>query len=401
MKDARADVLIVGAGIIGAGIASALSRQGLDVVLVDPGAGEGSSAGNAGLVVPSYVVPMSTPENLWAGVRSLGSRSAAVTFGWPLGLQTVRWLTRFTLACRAPRVRRDTAVLHRLARESLELYDEMRAGGLDLGLRRRGWLWLLTGSEQTALTKTVEKLRVAGAVCEPVDADGAHTLQPNLGRAVTGGVWFPHESVMDPAHATQVLLEDAIAHGARLVPERVVAVDSRGPTVRTVRTQSRSLEADQFVIATGAASRDTGRLFGVRVPIEPGYGWSVTLDDPSGLLEHALMGVEKHVVISPLPGRIRVTGGMRFGGRGGNRSRDGDITALRAAAEVLVPQLGDLAVVRTWQGARPMTPSGLPIVRRVDARNLVIAAGHGPLGVTLAPSTVKAVTRELVRSPPR
>ena len=400
MKDASA-VLIVGAGIIGAGIASALSRQGADVVLVDPDPGEGSSAGNAGLVVPSYATPMSTPENLRTGVRSLGSRSAAVTFERPLGLQTVLWMARFTMACRTRRVRRDTAVLHRLARQSLELYDEMREDGLDLGLRQRGWLWLLTGSDQTSVTRTVEGLRVAGAVCEPVDADEAHALQPNLSRAVMGGVWFPHESVMDPAQATQTLLQDAIAHGARLVPERVVGVDSRGQTVRAVRTQSRSLDADQFVIATGAASRDTGRLFGVRVPIEPGYGWSVTLDDPSGLLEHALMGVEDHVVISPLPGRIRVTGGMRFGGRGGNQPRDDDIKALRAAAEVLVPQLRDLAVVSKWQGARPMTPSGLPIVRRVDARNLVIAAGHGPLGVTLAPSTVKTAMRELLRRPPR
>ncbi|GAB3288225.1 NAD(P)/FAD-dependent oxidoreductase [Parasphingorhabdus pacifica] len=397
MSTSNADIVIVGAGIVGAGLASALSRRGADVVLVDPHIGEGASAGNAGMVVPSYATPMSTPENLRTAVRSFGSRSAAVNFAWPLGARTLGWMGQFALACRTRRVKRDTAVLHRLASESLQLYKQMCDEGLDLGVRECGWLWLTTDrAEKSSLTRTVHGLREAGAVCEQMGADEAREVQAGLGPSVAGGVWFPHESVLDPAKATTALIEDAVEHGARVIREEVVGVHREGTEVRTVRTRSHVLSSDQFVIAAGAASRDVGRLFGVRVPIEPGYGWSVTLDDHAGVLRHALMSVEDHVVISPLPGRVRITGGMQFGGRGGSRPRDSDVRALRVAAETVMPPLGDLPKESAWQGARPMTASGLPIVRRAGATNIVIAAGHGPLGMTLAPSTVRAAARELL-----
>lgn len=401
MSTANADVLIVGGGIVGAGLASTLSRRGLDVVLVDPHVGEGASAGNAGMVVPSYATPMSTPENLGTAVRSLGSRSAAVNFGWPLGVRTLGWMGRFALTCRPRRVKRDTAVLHRLASESLDLYRQMRDEGLDLGVRECGWLWLTTSQEQSSLSRTIRGLRQAGAICEQMGADEVHEVQSGLGPSVAGGVWFPHESVLDPAKATSTLLDDAVEHGARIVREEVGGVHREGNGVAAVRAGGHVLSAEQFVVAAGAASRDVGRLFGVRVPIEPGYGWSVTLDDHAGVLRHALMSVEDHVVISPLPGRVRVTGGMQFGGRGGRRPRSGDIRDLRRAAETVMPSLGALPEESRWQGARPMTASGLPIVRRAGATNIVVAAGHGPLGMTLAPSTVRTAARELLGGPSR
>lgn len=397
MSSSHAEILIVGAGVIGAGLASSLSRRGVDVTLVDPQPTEGASAGNAGMVVPSYATPMSTPENLGTALRSFGGHSAAVTFALPLDLRSLAWMGRFALACRPGRVERDTAILHRLAAESTRLYEQWRDEGLDLGVRECGWLWLTTDSAgQASLDRTVRGLRAAGATCELKSSGETHQMQGGLGESVTGGVWFPRESVLDPAKVTRALLEDAEKHGTQVVREEVIGAWREGEHVRAVRTRSRVLSADQFVIAAGAASRDVGRRFGVNVPIEPGYGWSVTLDDPAGSLQHALMSVDDHVVISPLPGRVRITGGMRFGGRGGAQPRPSDVRALRAAAEAVAPRLRELPEESAWQGARPMTASGLPIVERAGRTNIVVAAGHGPLGMTLAPSTVRAATSELL-----
>lgn len=148
----------------------------------------------------------------------------------------------------------------------------------------------------------------------------------------------------------------------------------------------------------GASSRETGKALGVRVPVEPGYGWSVTLEDQDRSVSRALMGMEDHVVISPMPERVRITGGMRFGGMRIAVPADSDISALRQGAEALLPELRHLPELSRWQGARPMTASGVPIIGQRKYENLTVAAGHGPLGVTLAPVTVDKVHEIVERS---
>ncbi|HYH35096.1 MAG TPA: FAD-dependent oxidoreductase [Nocardioides sp.] len=389
-------VVVVGAGIIGAAVARDLAASGRRVTVLDTSPGTGSTAGNAGLVVPSYATPMSTPENLLAGLRSLGRPSAPLTFALPLGPATVGWLLRFVLACRPARVRRDTAELHRLARWSHDAYHAMQRDGLDLGLRRAGWLWASSVEPPDGLRRTAERLRRAGATCEVLDAPGARALEPGLGDVVTSGLWFPEESVLDPGRASAALLADAVARGARLRTEKVVGVERRGRRVHAVRTDHGVIEAERFVLATGARVRGTARLFGLRVPVQPGYGWSVTLGGGRDVVQHALMDLERHVVISPMGDQVRITGGMEFGGRPGSPPRSAALEHLREAGFTLVPGLRRLEQVDAWRGARPMTPSGLPVVgRRRGAPNVVVAAGHGPLGITLAPSTARRVVEVL------
>jgi D-amino-acid dehydrogenase len=108
------------------------------------------------------------------------------------------------------------------------------------------------------------------------------------------------------------------------------------------------------------------------------------------------MGIEDHVVVNPGPREVRLTGGMRFGGAPGQAPPPDQLSALRASAERLLPRLADVTLPgEGWMGARPMTASGLPIVRRVSPTT-VVATGHGTLGMTLAPATGEQVRRLLV-----
>lgn len=400
MSHEIADVAIIGAGIIGSGIASALSRQGLDVILIDPAPGLGSSLGNAGLVVPSYSTPMSTPGNLWEGIRTFGSEHAPVTFARPLPLATMKFLASFAAACRPVRVQRDTAKLHQMATASLAGYKSLQENGLDLGMQVSGWLWLSTTADsRTAMQEDAQRMQAAGASCQVVNRQEASELQGVLGERVSGGIWFPEEAYLDPAEASRRWLEDAIAHGATLINEELTGSQGNGEKITALETSTGTVQAKQVVLATGAYSRQVGKLLGIQVPVESGYGWSVTLHDPENQVERALMGMEDHVVISPFKDRVRLTGGMRFGGSDGSNPRDEDIRALRKHAEVVVPGLAGLEEDFRWQGARPMTASGVPLIKRMGKENLVVAAGHGPLGVTLAPvtveETVKLVTQGL------
>lgn len=392
-------VLVVGGGIVGSATALALARAGYQTTVVDPAPGAGASAGNAGLVVPSYATPMSTPANLGAGLRALGGGGGGPALALPLGPATASWLVRFALACRPGRVRRDTVRLHRLAQESHEAYYRLQSEGLDLRLRRAGWLWVTTRGSAGRLAADAARLRAAGATCDVVDADGVRALEPAVGGPARAGLWFPDESVVDPSRACAALLGAAVEGGAVVRATSVLEVDRREGRVRSVLTGQGRLEVDHVVLATGASTRAVGRMFGVRAPVEPGYGWSLTLAG-GGVVQRALMDLDDHVVISPFGDAVRVTGGMEFGGRPGASPRPEALQHLRDVATRLVPRLAELEEVRSWRGARPMTPSGVPVVgRRRGTANVVVAAGHGPLGVTLAPSTAAGVLAVLGSTP--
>jgi D-amino-acid dehydrogenase len=102
------------------------------------------------------------------------------------------------------------------------------------------------------------------------------------------------------------------------------------------------------------------------------------------------MGADEHIVVSPGGSAVRVSGGMQFGGRPTSVADPAAIADLRSAAERLLPSLRALPTGTAWHGARPMTPSGLPIVGPLG-RNVVAATGHGTLGMTLAPATGRLV----------
>ncbi|MGP5391260.1 NAD(P)/FAD-dependent oxidoreductase [Glutamicibacter arilaitensis] len=388
----RADVAVIGAGIIGAGIASRLSRDGLDVVVIDPAPGRGSSLGNAGLIVPSYSTPMSTPGNLWEGIKTFGSQHAPVTFAKPLGFESLKFLASFAMNCRPGRVKRDTAKLHGLATLSQKRYQQLREDGLDLGMQEQGWLWLSTDEGNAErLHADAQRMRAAGATCDVVNREQIVDLQAGVEDGVASGIWFSNEGFLDPEEAARRWLQDAIDHGAHVVGAKVIDHEATGSNLHTLITDSGKVSARHVVLATGASSRETGKALGISVPVEPGYGWSVTLEDQDRLVSRALMGMEDHVVISPMPGRVRITGGMRFGGMSNAVPADSDISALRQGAEALLPELRHLPELSRWQGARPMTASGVPIIGQRKYENLTVAAGHGPLGVTLAPVTVDKV----------
>ena len=389
MGSEQTDVAIIGGGIIGSGLASSLSRSGLNVVVIDPTPGQGSSLGNAGLIVPSYSTPMSTPANLWEGVRSFGSEHSAVTFARPMGIETLKFLAKFTASCRPGRVKRDTAKLHSMATRSLQRYLDLQDDGLDLGVQVQGWLWLSSQQNNfSQLEADSTRMQSAGATCEVVGRDQALELQPELDSGVSGGIWFSKEAFLDPQEASRRWLADAVSYGAKVLKTSVTGFRKSGSRISELITAQGSVTAKQVVLATGADSRTVGKLLDVNIPVEPGYGWSATLADPQSKVTRALMGMEDHVVISPMPGRVRITGGMRFGSFGGSVPADKDIDQLRTQASRVVPALAALEELDRWQGARPMTPSGVPIIERRGHENLVVAAGHGPLGVTLAPVTV-------------
>jgi D-amino-acid dehydrogenase len=279
VNEDTSDVVIVGGGVIGGFVAYYLARSGARVVVMDPAPAGGASAGNAGLLVPSYSLPMSNPGVLLSGFRALLGGDPGLSLRRPLPAHTLGWLARFVLASRPGRAWHDASRLHELAARSMRLYDEfVETEQADLGLRRTGWLSVARDPRVLAAQlRMAERLARFGIQHERLDGPALTTAEPGLARDLAGGVYFHGDAALDPARTTRAVLDAAARHGAMVRTERVVGVERDCGRVRSVRTTDGTVAGRTFVLAAGAASAAVGRLFGVRLPVEPGYGWSLTL----------------------------------------------------------------------------------------------------------------------------
>jgi D-amino-acid dehydrogenase len=382
------DVVVIGAGIIGALIGRELAGRGLGVLLVDPEPGKGASIGNAGLLVPSFTRPMAEPSTLWEGLRGMTGGDPSLTIG-SLSPAVLMWLARFAAAARPGRAGRIAARLVGPARAAAAEYAGLAAEtGIDLGVAGNGWLQV-TRSPAILRRKLVlaRALAKEGIDHEVLTRAELRVREPELGPGLAGAVFFPGDSSLDPAAATQAALVAAELRGVVVQRARVTGLVRRHGEVTAVRTDLGEFSATTYVLATGAG-RPGGR------GIQPGWGWSIDVPAEQSPISVPLIGLDDHVVVNPLAGRIRITGGMRIGGTPAHRHDQAATAAIRQAAERLVPALHDLSKGTVTRAARPMTPDGLPRVAKTG-RNLVTATGHGTLGMTLAPATAAAVARLL------
>jgi D-amino-acid dehydrogenase len=390
----RADVAVVGGGIIGSCVALYLARRGADVVVLDPASGGGASAGNAGMLVPSQSVPFANLTTVGAWLSALAYRDSAISFRRPLPLNLLPWFAHMALEARPGRTRRTTRLLYQLALKSLHYYEELaEAEGIDLHMRSAGSLRVFRSA--SGLRRQHQVLRTLAGFGAEFDVLGPRALreaEPDLRANFAGAVSFPHDRSLDPALATLAIADAARAQSARFRSERVLGARRKNGRVDLVHTDCGTVRAGWFVVAAGAASAQVGRLLGVRLPVQAGYGVSVTYPTERPMLRHSVMLEEEHVVINSRKRWVRLTTGMEFGGRAHDKPRAEVVRRLDAVTRAYVPGLPprDTAYA-PWRGARPMTPSGIPCVTRI-AENVIAATGHGPLGMTLGPVTGRLVS---------
>lgn len=387
-----ADVVVVGGGAIGVAAAYELARGGADVVLLErgPELGMGCSWGNAGLLVPSHATPLATPANLRRGLRFLLDPDG------PLKLRArpalAPWLVRFALASTARREREATALVRALCRESLDLHAGLAAAGLPTGFERRGVLDVYSTEAGFAEGRAeAAEHASAGLATEVLDAEAAAALEPALA-ACAGGVHFPEEAHADPgAFVTAVGAAAAEAGASIRLGAEVVGLAVRGRRVVHVVTTAGPVAADTVVLAAGAWTPRIARDASLFVPVEGGKGYHVELEAGEGDPRIPLFLQEERVVVTPLPGRVRLAGTLELCGLDLSVDRR-RVAAVERAGRAAVRGLDGRRTLGLWRGLRPCTPDGLPIVGRSSrAENVVLATGHAMLGFTLAPLTGRLV----------
>jgi len=397
-------VVVVGGGVIGLAAAHSLLAAGHEVLVLDRAAeGEqGASYGNAGMVVPSHFVPLAAPGAVAQALRWLPDPEGPFRIAPRPSLDLVRWGLAFWRASSARRAEAAAPVLLALSRASRAAYAELEAEVGPFGLRREGLLMLSATShgheEEVALAEMARRLGLDVAV---LDAAGVGALEPAAGYAVAGGVHYREDAHLDPValmarlHAAVRARGGEVRRGARV--ERLL---TRAGTVIGVSGDGLRELADAVVLAAGAWSARLARGVGLRLLLEPGTGYSLTVPAPSAGPRLPAILTEARVAVTPLGDRLRVGGTMEIAGfppdgapPNARRVR-GIVKALRRYLPRLDPAQFEAAT--PWRGHRPVTPDGLPYLGATRRpRGLVVATGHAMLGVSLAPVTGRVVA-ELV-----
>jgi len=389
-------IIVLGAGVVGVTGAWYLAAAGHEVTVIErrDAAGLETSFANGGQISAGHAEPWAKPAALPKILRWLGREDAPLLFRPRADRAQWEWGLRFLIECLPGRFERHSRTLAGLAGYSRECLRALRA---DLGLQydqlERGILQFATRQRDfDAMARHAEALQPLGVQREVKSAAACLELEPALAHSsdpVVGGVYDPQDESGDAYRFTRDLAKVAASRGVAFrYSQSIQALNAVGDGVSAVRLDGgEEVSADAYVVSLGSYSPRLLAPLGIRIPVYPLKGYSITL--PLGPAELAaaptvsLTDEACKIVISRLGTRLRAAGTAELTGY------DTTVNPVRCAAiarriRELFPALGGITTVDNWAGLRPATPNNVPVIGKTKLRNLYLNTGHGTLGWTLA-----------------
>lgn len=393
------DAVVIGGGVVGVCSAYYLAKRGYHVALIEQGEiGSGCSHGNAGLVTPSHSVPVAKPGILTKALKWSLHEESPFYIKPRFDLSLFSWLVRFAMSCRTGPMRKSIAVLKDLSFASLELHGQLAAlEGMDHCYDRDILLSLY--SSEKGLREGVEECRLLsqyGIASNVLTNAEVRELEPRARPSIVGGICHRDEAHLDPAKFVRGLA--CVTENLRVSTITGVAVTGfsiSGGKISSVRTSRGDILTKSVVLAAGVWSPGVAKSLSLKVPVQAAKGYSVTVKSSSFSTSHALVLGEAKVIVTPMGPVLRFAGTLELAGLDFSINQRRVQAILRAVREYLFTA-GDFEVVETWCGLRPLTPDTLPIIGRSRLlSNLIIATGHGMLGLSLGPITGELVSQLL------
>ncbi len=386
-------VIVLGAGVIGVSSAYYLARAGHDVTVIErqPGVALETSFANAGEISPGYAAPWAAPGIPRKALRWLFMKHPPLILKPQFDAATIRWLLATLRNCTKARYAINKSRMLRLADYSLECLIALRAEtGIAYDERSRGTLQLFRTQQQLdGIAKDVAVLEADNVPYEVLDAAGCIRAEPGLGKSyvrLAGGLRLPRDETGDCYLFTRVLAALAADLGVTFRFETTVReVRAEAARITGVVTDKGRFAADAYIVALGSHSTRLVRPLGLRLPVYPVKGYSITV--PIAAPERApvstLLDESYKIAITRLGDRIRVGGMAEISGFN-NELHPSRLETLEYSVSSLFPGAGDLSRATFWSGLRPMTPDGPPVVGATRYDNLYLSTGHGTLGWTMA-----------------
>lgn len=405
------DIIVVGAGLVGAACAFRLALAGREVMLLDAQApGLGASFGNAGHIATEQLVPLANPEVIRDAWRYLLAADSPLRVRAAYLVPILPWLARFVWAARPAALARGIAALIELQRTSLtDLQELLGQGGLAPLLHRDGYLRIWeSGAGADAAKRQAARLQTLGVRSDVMSAAAVRMEAPGLNAEVGGALYFPDTGHVADPHAVCVGLVQAMQRqGGQVSKARVVEIfqDRRGP-VRLTLADGRVLHSRQLLVCAGAWSRPLALSLGYRVPLDTERGYHITVPwrgageraPSSMLLRRPIASTERSVIMTPMSVGLRMTGTVELGGLQlpPDQRR---YALLQRQMQALLPGT-DTGNASNWMGFRPSLPDHLPVLGAAPRhRGVFFAFGHQHLGLTLCGVTARIMVDLMLQQP--
>jgi D-amino-acid dehydrogenase len=393
-------VVVIGGGVVGACCAYYLAKSGRSVTVVDrAGFGAGCSHANCGYVCPSHVLPFATPGAIWSTMKTLFARNSPLKVQPRVALANLGWFLGFARKCNHRDMMAAGRAIQALTTSSRGLFDQLIASErLECEWETKGLLFVYqTAKEFEHYAHTNDFLtREFNAPAKRLSGDELAALEPALKTGMAGGYLYESDAHLRPDKLMSALRHTLQSLGVEIRENTAVRGFAKANGNATAaKTDSGDIAGDAFVVATGAWAPQLNSELGCKLPIQPGKGYSLTMPRPAVCPTYPLIFEEHRVAVTPFASGYRLGSTMEFAGYD-QTLNPARLNLLTDAAKLYLRDPLAEPVQEEWWGWRPMTYDSMPVIDRAPtASNVLIAAGHNMLGLTMAPATGKLVAELL------
>ena len=401
MSDKQADVIVLGAGIVGVSAAYAARQRGMSVILADRREpGSETSYGNAGILSSGSIMPLNQPS-LWNALpKYLTNRHPALRWDPAWAVRNADWVIRFLANATPSRLRPRATALHGLIGASLKLHREwIVKAGAARRIRETGWLKAWRSDAVVAAKQEQAFLTEYGIESQLLDRQDISALEPNILPVYKVGLLHTQTASVDsPGTVVKAYARMFVGSGGGIRQSDIKAIAPDGDGWRVTLADG-AISARHVVVALGPWSADLLRPLGYRVPLafERGYHREFK-PNPARSLQRPIHDAEGSFLMTPMEQGIRVTSGVELTAR--------DAPSSFAQLDQVIPlargvvEFGE-TVGEPWRGARPTLPDSLPMIGPAPRHGgLWLAFGHQHIGFTTGAGTGAAIAAMISATPP-
>lgn len=384
-------MIVIGGGVIGIACAYYLLQAGRSVrILERRTTGAGASHGNCGMIVPSHVLPICMPGVVAKSLKWMLHRDSPLYIRPGLNLPLISWLMHFARKCNTHDMLAAATARADILVHSRALYNQLMAEEkLACEWEEKGALMVFRTEQAWEEHAEVDAiLRQYDLPARRFNRDETLEKEPALREDVWGAWLYEQDAHLRPDRLLKEWRDLLIDRGIAIEEECAVnGFSIENSAIAGVETARGEFTADTYVLATGAFAPELSRPLGLKIPIQPGKGYSITMSRPALCPSMPCLLVERKIGATPWGSGFRLGGTMEFSGYNDDTNKLRLDALRRGAREYLKDPEGD-EVCEEWHGFRPMTYDGLPIIGGSPKQsNLYIAAGHNMIGVATAPAT--------------
>ncbi|CAN5912450.1 D-amino acid dehydrogenase [soil metagenome] len=406
-------VIVLGAGLLGVTSAYYLQQLGHEVTVIDRQATPAAetSFANCGQISVSHAEPWANPSAPLKVLQWLGKEDAPLLFRIRADMRQWLWGLEFLRECTPARTKHNIEQIVRLGTYSRSMLQALRRdAGIAYDERTQGILHFYTDEKEfDGALKPAEQMRALGCERLVISADEAIKIEPALAHVrsrLAGATYTAEDESGDANRFARELVKLCQTAGVRfLMSHTVTAIREAGGKIEHVEATDiegrfQKLQADSYVLAMGSLSPIYAKPLGIRLPIYPAKGYSVTMPvkDASKAHQVSLIDDEFKLVFSRYTAEDGRGDRLRIAGTAELNGYDRDLNRVRCEAivkrvEDLFPGAGDATQAQFWTGLRPATPSNVPLIGKTKLPNFFLNTGHGTLGWTHACGSGKSIAR--------